>query len=369
MSLVWSYAVTTVPSRFETTLPTTLESMKKAGFDRPTLFIDGPITTCPEFLSHYPLVQRSPAIKAYGNWLLTIWELYIRSPLADRYAIFQDDFVTYLNLKSYLEASPYPKVGYLNLYTFPKNVQPHEQGWYRAFERGKGAVALVFDNKAAKTLITQPHLLDRLADPMRCTQGIDGAVHDAMAKAGFHEYVHNPSLVQHIGDVSSIHPSHNAFAKADTFRGEDYNAQLMSTTVSKPSTANQRIGLIGYLADTSLGRLNSAIASNLRIDRWLAKPHNKPVALQTNSKVNLMIDPSGSKLEKFIRHSDVIIFCGRLCYPNIIEYAQKYHRKVVGFKTEDTLVGLAGVDLWLEPPAVWDAETIKTINSQIKELE
>ncbi len=224
-NLVWGYGITTVPSRLNTTFIRTLESLKLAGFDKPRLFIDGARndeeyhhlgleTTC-----HYP------NLRTYGNWITALIELYIREPNADRYAIFQDDFVTYLSLRKYLERSPYPNKGYLNLYTFPSNqgLAPKDgtTGWYLANQLGRGAVGLVFNKEAMKALLYSKDIVDRPEDSLRGHRAIDGGIVTAMKKAGFKEYVHNPSLVQHTGDVSSM--GNEPHKKAISFRGESFD--------------------------------------------------------------------------------------------------------------------------------------------------
>lgn len=228
MPLAWAYGVTTVEQRKTDLLPHTLASLRAAGFDQPRLFVDGvkdPFPYACEF--HLEVTGRYPAVRTYGNWMLGLWELYLRQPYADRYAIFQDDFVTYRNLRQYLNAVPYPSKGYCNLYTFPVNqaIAPEggtKVGWYLSNQMGKGAVALVFDREAAMKLLASAHMVDRVQDGMHGWKKIDGGVVTALMKAGIREYVHNPSLVQHTGVLSMS--GNGSHPQAPSFRGENYNA-------------------------------------------------------------------------------------------------------------------------------------------------
>lgn len=368
MGLVWSYGITTVPTRFNTTLPQTLDSLAKGGFDTPRLFIDG-VAVIPEHLTKYQQTQRIPSVGAYANWVLSLWELYLRSPLADRYAIFQDDLVSCLNLRHYLEAVTYPRLGYLNLYTFPKNVQSQTTGFYRPVHHGQGALALVFNKEATKALLSFPYIVNKAGDADKSDRNIDGAVYNTMAKQGWNEFVHNPSLVQHTGETSTLGEDHNNQSRANTFMGEGFNALALIDAQDAPKThATARVGLCGYLSATSLGKLNSAITGHLRVDRWLARPHNTKGAIDASKMRDLIIDPTGSRLEKFVRHCDVVIFCGRPCYNNLIEVCRKYNRKVVCFKTAETLDGQEGVDLWLEEPESWSRELVEDYNKRIGDL-
>lgn len=258
--LKWQYGVTTVPSRRGDLLPRTLASLKAGGFPTPHLFVDGSKTVSDwEKDFGLPVTARWPQKRTYANWLLSLWELYFMNPHADRYAMFQDDFVTYQNLRMYLESVPYPGngKGYCNLYTFPSNQQlcprafvqgrgnvgDQLQGWYQSNQMGLGAVALVFSNEAVVTLLSHPHMVKRVKDKDRGWRITDGGIVEAMSyQSGWKEYVHNPSLVQHTGDVTSLQNGliHSPHPKAKSFRGEDFDAmtllQCKEKVTSSPSS-------------------------------------------------------------------------------------------------------------------------------------
>jgi hypothetical protein len=161
------------------------------------------------------VTARYPRIRTFGNWILGLAELYIREPTCDRYAMFQDDLVTYKNLRAYLESLPFPERAYWNLYTFPSNQKlcpgdgKHE-GWYKSNQLGRGAVALIFSREGVKTLLeARANIIDRPEDAHR----------------GHRAVVHNPSLTQHTGDHSSM--GNRPHKKANSFRGETYDAKEM----------------------------------------------------------------------------------------------------------------------------------------------
>lgn len=234
----WAYGVTTIRERLGDLLPRTLKSLAQAGFDNPHLFVDdmGSLQwgTLLSISSGSLITPRSPRIRTYGNWILSLAEMVIREPLAERYAIFQDDFVTYKNLRSYLEKCKYQRDGYWNLYTFPENQakipndmhpdrkQSQQIGWFPSNQRGKGAVALMFSQDVVYKLLGSPHTWTRLRDPERGWQAVDGGVVTALAHQGIKEYVHNPSLVQHTGEVSSM--GHPAQPLSMSFKGENFDA-------------------------------------------------------------------------------------------------------------------------------------------------
>lgn len=258
----WSCAVTTVPARREDLLPRTLASMKAAGFGSPRLLVDGiDHRTADSYEDDFGLhvTARGPTpLRTWGNWLLGVYELYIRDPEAEMFAVFQDDAILLRNLRGYLDRAPCPLEGagrgYMNLYTFPSNQEwigrevraghfpPREKvgltgrtagRWYPARRlagngataggpSGKGAVGLVLCRAAVLDLLSSRHVVERPLDLDQGHRKIDGGIVTALDKAGWQEYVHDPSLVQHVGDVSTMgNPRH---PKAVSFPGEGFDA-------------------------------------------------------------------------------------------------------------------------------------------------
>lgn len=251
--MIWSYGVTTVPARRRDLLPRTLASLKRAGFDRPRLFVDGDqdaASWAKEF--GLDVSSRYPTIKTFMNWGLALGELYGRIPNADRYALFQDDLVTYKNLRQYLESLPFPNAGYLNLYTFADNepvIRNKRTGFVEACElparkggvkyhgrqqqAGRGAVALVFDRQGVLNLLGSQHMLERPQHAVKGWRKVDGGIVTAMNKANYWEFVHNPSLVQHTGRYSTMR--NKPHRDALTFRGEDFDALNFLTEGRAPA--------------------------------------------------------------------------------------------------------------------------------------
>jgi hypothetical protein len=208
-----------------------LKSLAEAGFDSPRLFVDGPGEVPSSTLE---ITRRSRPVGAFGNWALAAWELYILEPRAQRYAVFQDDLVACRSLREYLEQAEYPANSYLNLFTFftnEKKVKDQPKGWVKSDQLGRGAVALVFDHQAMFSLLTSP-IMSVKPQLRNGNQNIDGAIQQGLVvESKFTEYVHNPSLVQHVGKTTSIgkdssgrlHPKYY-IQDARTFPGEQFDA-------------------------------------------------------------------------------------------------------------------------------------------------
>lgn len=258
-SIKWAYGVTTVPERINHHLPKTLNSLTDAGFGNPRLFVDGGTE---EQYRHFGLkvTTRNPKVRAYANWYMSLLELFMRNPDAQRFAIFQDDIKCVRNLRPYLDQLLFPQKGYINLTTFwesesivgehnpigiapaaPQrlnNGQPKKPNALGVIpQHGRGALGLVFDREGVLTLLRHPHMTNRVMPdkqghiPDRAYRMIDGAVIEAMNNAGYTEYVHNPSLVQHAGTTSTITGRKwGAKAISKSFPGEQFDCLSLLAT-------------------------------------------------------------------------------------------------------------------------------------------
>lgn len=256
----WAIGLTTIPERRDTTLLTTLLSLREAGFSTPHLFVDGD-SDGDSWRTQFGLEvsTRYPRMLAYGNWILGMWELLIRNPVSDMYVMFQDDLIAYKNLRQYLERVKYPAAGgYLNLYTCKDNQSlvptnnegQYVDGFWPSNQSGFGALALVFNREAIVQLITSQIAVIKTIASIKPKSSIDGNVVECLSQRhqgpkGWKEYIHSPSLVQHIGEESSLgHYPDTAPCflgvsfDALSFIGRVPNASL-SPTIIPPARTNQ----------------------------------------------------------------------------------------------------------------------------------
>lgn len=325
----WAFGVTTVPARYSTTLPRTLDSLAAAGFADPHLFVDGEPGELPAYLRTYAHTCRSTPARTAGNWYLAMMELYIRYPDADRYAVFQDDCIANKNLRDYLDEIVLEDKTYWNLYTFPHNLKDR-QGFNNSDQMGKGALGLVFSNDGVRDLLTCRRFVNRFEDSDKGHQSVDGAIIASMQRKGYKEKVHNPSLLFHIGDKSTM--GHGVFEPAASFLGEEYDAKELLAKTEQPrvSKRKMRIGLVGYNCPSGLGELNRQIATHIEIDRWLVKPHAHYTDLDPHPEVDTVVCRNGGKkVLDFVKSVDVILFCETPYYHDLMKYARQYKKRVV----------------------------------------
>lgn len=231
----YAYGVTTVPQRIDDLLPRTLDSLRNAGFPRPRLFIDGRCRAAEYAHFNLDLTIHDPPLGIMGNWLVSLWELFIREPRAQRYIIFQDDLLAYAGLREYLDRTRLPAHGFFNLYTSGVNRKlcpPAHVGWYKSDQLGRGAVGLMFDFKALSRLLSAPYLVSAINSPVKRHTYHDACIARAMKDCDVTEYVHSPSLLGHSGGGPGVSTWKDRDPCDADFRGEDFDAMELLAEVT-----------------------------------------------------------------------------------------------------------------------------------------
>jgi hypothetical protein len=218
----WSYGITAVPSRVYDLLPRTLESLAKAGFNEPTVFMDGQVIDMEAlyFVHNGPLVIHRPRIGHFANWINSLYYLYTTNPKAKFFALFEDDLLAVSNLRTYIEQCYQPTRGYFNLVTHDQNYIPikRKPGWHQPKYKGKGALGLVLSSDVVQVLIRSTNLESYLRSDKR--KAADGYVMTTLTVMRYKEYVHSPGLLQHTGLISTLD---HKYGYMNSFPGEDYN--------------------------------------------------------------------------------------------------------------------------------------------------
>lgn len=195
----WATGVTVAP-RKNPTFDKCYQSFLDSGF-KPHVFKEPGVSIHPDFLIN-GVTERMYTLGAWKNWLLGLRELRTSKPNADIYGMFQDDALFCKNVKPYLEKVLWPSsdASVVSIYT-PRPYASNNK-WSHGMLPLWGAVAYFFLPETLDSLLnhpiirrTQPHEGDKLID-VRV-----GEWSDAINKAAI---FHNPSLVEHIGEFSTI---------------------------------------------------------------------------------------------------------------------------------------------------------------------
>lgn len=192
-------AVTTAPRRHDY-LPDTLASLAESGFPKPIIFAErgAPVPDdCDVRVS-----DASPG--SWPNFRRALAGLVAESPHAVAYAVFQDDIAVTPNCAAWVESRLWPseKCGVLSLYT-AETTGRGKAGWFQIPRellprRAFGACAIIMPCEAAKMLGRDRKLG---AGTMTLT---DQWLGKFCKEHGLQWWQHQPSLIRHLGEVSSI---------------------------------------------------------------------------------------------------------------------------------------------------------------------
>jgi hypothetical protein len=218
----WAVGMTTAPRRTPT-LETSLDYLRRAGWSNVRLAVYGmaglPPTTSIEHVS-----LREPALGAWPNFYMTLLELVLSKPDADAVMLLQDDVQFYdcENVREYLDSRLWPAgpPGIVSLYCSAAYTRETPR-WTTADGRWEwGVLGFVFPKELAQRFVCDPQVLQHRSTD-RGLRFIDDVIGEWAERNEIPIWYPSPSLVQHIGDTSTVWPGVPAegYRRADSFVG------------------------------------------------------------------------------------------------------------------------------------------------------
>ncbi len=172
------------------------------------MFIDGPVDM-PASFHHLERTERNPRLGAWPSYYLAVAELLMRDPDADAFLLVQDDavFAAGFDVRTYLERILWPgnRPGIVSLLC-PQPYTQSQPGWHPFIDDWVcGAQAFAFSREAAQSFLADSavvsHRFERERNPLA---DIDWCVGQWASRHKRPIYYPTPSLVQHIGQISSL---------------------------------------------------------------------------------------------------------------------------------------------------------------------
>jgi hypothetical protein len=206
----WAVGVVCAPRR-QATLGVTLDSLMRAGWNDPCLFLDGAVRIPPRF-SHLAGVLREPRAGCWPNYYLALSEMLMRYPDADAYLLAEDDVLFYdaESMREYLEQMLWPgsRRCIVSLYCSSENAA-RKWGWRPITKPwGLGALAFVFPRRVAQELLLDPRICDYRWGHWHEEGGGMASTDIVIGKWAWRKKIRiwfpTPSLVQHIGVTSTL---------------------------------------------------------------------------------------------------------------------------------------------------------------------
>ena len=219
----WAVGITIAPRQIEN-YTHTIDSFLDAGWNSIHMFVEPDVKVADKH-KHLPLTQRKTKLGAWKNWLTSLNDLIEFYPNADCYGLIQDDIIFCRGAKKFLEYTLWPAqdVGVCSVFT-PSHYTRENPGWYKTNKKGKlwMAQTYFFPPDSARNCATHPICVDWTKEKQ-----IDNVVGRWADYSEQYPYYFSPSLVQHVGDTSTLWGSRNR-AKgrraATDFVGECFDA-------------------------------------------------------------------------------------------------------------------------------------------------
>jgi len=267
--LVWAVGLLTAP-RPEPTIRRTLKSLQEAGFESVHIFAE-PGSWIPEEFCGLPVTVHGQVLGNLGNFFSSLVSLYMASPQADCFAVFQDDIEAARGLRPWCDREFWPAdTGIVSLFT-SRVYSADAVGWRvlkLGFFRTYGAQALVFRRDVLEEFLTDGRALESRKSQL---EGDDAVVGEWATRAGIGIAYHTPSLVQHIGAAAAISRPGHGLGRASVAEAVDSVERIARWR--PPRSVLGKIGLIGWNTATGLGYLNRDLAEHLPIHKWLVPAH------------------------------------------------------------------------------------------------
>jgi len=212
----WAVGVTSAP-RANSTLQRSLASLAAAGWPDATVFAE-PGTDLTQIGN--PAVRRKKLMGGWGNWFATLGDLVAQDP--DICLICQDDVVYAQNIRSYVEREWPEGCEIMSFYCSSSYDPIARHPFYRSVpSRGgvQGALCWAICRPTAERILENQAMRARLK-----STGIDGVVGVWARKQGIEIFTCYPSLAEHIGDTSVLHPDVPNIGRrcSASFVGEDF---------------------------------------------------------------------------------------------------------------------------------------------------
>jgi glycosyltransferase involved in cell wall biosynthesis len=281
----------------------------------------------PQEFAHLPRTVHGRPLGNLGNFYTSLASLGMLEPHADCYAIFQDDVEVARGLRAWCDGQFWPcGAGLLSLYTCGA-LHAREVGW-RVLDLGMhhtfGALAFVFRRDILKEFLTDGRLLELREAGFRA--GDDGVVGEWAARRRIGIAYHTPSLVGHIGAVSTVDAAgHGISGPLTTTRAVPSVGELAAWTA--PPLSLGKVGLVGWNTASGLGYINRDLATYLPLERWLVPTHpvfptlEPPPARTRIHRVPLEID--AAKLKAWLRGLDWVLFVEVPYVPHLAQSARE----------------------------------------------
>lgn len=199
----WAVGVITAPRKHQT-LVKTIKAIERAGWDNGVIFAEP--GSCNDVKGNWAYVNRYKKTGIFGNWMLGLYELFIRNIDADAFLMIQDDIVIAPDTRNYLDnalwftESPH----LVSLFTLKAIDDNPECGWRSTTIYHGGPTAIVMSHETVQEIISSLIPLRYYGiQKQKGTSFDDLGIFALMAHKQWPVFYPKPSIGDHIGHQST----------------------------------------------------------------------------------------------------------------------------------------------------------------------
>lgn len=195
----WAIGVITAPRNIPT-LTKTIKSISNAGWNNGIIFAEPGIY---EQHHNWKYCYRSEKIGIFGNWMLGLYELFIRNIDADAFIMIQDDIILPPGLKKYLENSLWftDNDHIVSLFTPASVSRDQPDGWHKTSEYNGGPAVIVMSHGAVRKILSSTIPLQFYGAQKTSNSSFDDL--GIFLIDNLEVYYPIPSISDHIGHIST----------------------------------------------------------------------------------------------------------------------------------------------------------------------
>lgn len=199
----WAVGITTSPRKYPT-ITKTIKALEGAGWNEGTIFAE------PGEYGHnnqnWPYVYRHKNAGIFGNWMLGLYELFIRNIDADAFFMIQDDIVISPNTREYLEnALWFSDEPHLVSLFGPNAIDKDENnGWRSTTEYHGGPNSIIMSHETVQEVLSSLTPLRYYGvQKLKNSSFDDLGIFALMHENNWNVYYPKPSIGDHIGHQST----------------------------------------------------------------------------------------------------------------------------------------------------------------------
>lgn len=197
----WAVGILTSARKSQTIIKT-VKALEHAGWDAGIIFAEPQsYVNCGD---NWDCVNRFRQIGIFGNWILGLYELFIRNIDADAFLMMQDDIIIAPNTRKYLESALWFTEGPHLVSLFGPNVADKDESnsWRSTSKYGGGPASLVMSHETVQEILSSLIPL-RYYGIKRKTSFDDLGIFSLASSKKWPVYYPKPSIGDHIGHQST----------------------------------------------------------------------------------------------------------------------------------------------------------------------